>query len=101
MWCIVAKDKPRITFSASLWGEEGTVCASAVNAIRLLCSVEEGKGRTISILPETTIAPAAGKQTFFSIKSDGGKGIFGGWSPTVGTPVYILETQREARTAFF
>ena len=81
------------SYTASQWGEEGTVCASAVNAIHLLCSVEEGKGRTISILPETTIAPAAGKQTFFSFKSDGGKGIFGGWAPTVGTPVYILRPE--------
>ncbi len=79
------------SYTASQWGQAGSVCASAVNAVHLLCSVEKGKGRTISILPEKTIAPAAGKKTYFSIQKDAGTGLFGGWAPPVGTPVYIIK----------
>lgn len=77
------------SYTASGWGKPGTVCASAVNAIHLLCSIEKEKGRTISILPQTTVAPAAGKKTFFTVRSDAGTGIFGGWAPPVGTKVYV------------
>ena len=48
------------SYTASAWGKPGEVCATAVNAIHLLVSVEKGQGRTMSIIPQETIAPAAG-----------------------------------------
>ena len=48
------------SYTASAWGHPGAVTASAVNAVHILISVEEGQGRTMSVLPRETIAPAAG-----------------------------------------
>jgi hypothetical protein len=77
------------SFTATKWGIPGTVCASAVNAIHLLVSKEQGKGRTISILPEHTVAPAAGESSFVSIRSPAGTGLFGGYAPPTGSRVSI------------
>ena len=32
------------SYTASAWGEPGSVCASAVNAVHMLVSVEKGRG---------------------------------------------------------
>lgn len=77
------------SYSASAWGARGEVCASAVNAIHLLVSVEDDKGRTISIIPEETIAPAAGVGAAFVLSTRASEGIFGAWAPPVGTEVMI------------
>lgn len=39
------------SYSASAWGTPGEVCASAVNAVHMLVSVEKEKGRTLSLIP--------------------------------------------------
>jgi len=77
-------------YTASKWTPPGSVAASAVNAVHLTLSVEDGRGRTISILPEHTVAPAAGEQSFISLDSPAGTGFFGGWAPPVGTPVLVI-----------
>lgn len=77
------------SYSASAWGEPGEVCASAVNAIHLLVSVENGKGRTISIVPKETIAPAAGANAAHVLSTTAGHGIFGAWAPPVGSQVTV------------
>jgi len=83
------------SYTASKWGKENSVCASAVNAIHLLVNVEDGKGRTLSILPAGTFAPAAGKETFFIIGQKPGFGLFGAMCPTVGSISYVLTDSGE------
>jgi len=75
------------SFTASKWGTPGTVVASAVNALHILVSLENGHGRTISILPQGTIAPAAGKSSYILTTIPPGHSIFGAWAPTVGSKV--------------
>jgi hypothetical protein len=60
-----------------------------VNAVHLTLSVEKERGRTVSILPRHTVAPAAGEQSFIALDSPAGTGFFGGWAPPVATPVLV------------
>ncbi|HPE66128.1 MAG TPA: hypothetical protein PK849_08110 [Synergistales bacterium] len=76
-------------YTASKWAPTGSVAASAVNAVHLTLSVEKEKGRTVSILPRHTVAPAAGEQSFIALDSPAGTGFFGGWAPPVATPVLV------------
>lgn len=73
------------SYTASSWGAPGTVAASAVNAVHLLLAVENGKGRTMSIIPRETIAPAAGAGASIVIETKAGRGIFGAWAPPAGS----------------
>lgn len=75
------------SFTASAWGREQSVVASAVNAIHILLSVENGKGRTISLLPEETIAPAAGPGAAIVTDIRAGRALFAAWAPPVGSRV--------------
>jgi hypothetical protein len=84
-------------YTASRWARPGTVAASAVNAIHLLLSVEEEKGRTISLLPAETFAPAAGVGNALIIDNPAGRGLFGAWAPPVGSTVTVLSPQGMAR----
>jgi len=77
------------SYTASAWGEPSAVCASAVNALHLLVSVEKGRGRTLSIVPQNTIAPAAKPGTSFVVSTKAGTGCFGAWSPKVGSKVVL------------
>lgn len=79
-------------YTASAWGKESTVCASAVSALHLLVGVEKGKGRTISIIPQETIAPAAKAGTSFVLSTKAGTGCFGAWSPKTGSEVVLRNT---------
>ena len=76
-------------YTASKWALPGTVAASAVNAVHLTLSVEKDAGRTFSVLPRTTLAPAAGKAAFVTLDVPAGTGFFGGWAPPVGTRVSV------------
>ena len=76
-------------YTASKWSENSTVCASAVNAIHILINVENGRGKIISLIPSVTIAPAAERGSFFSIETQAGTGIFGGFAPLTGSKVMI------------
>ena len=76
-------------YAASKWSKNSTVCASAVNAIHILINVENDKGRIISLVPSVTIAPAAQRGSFFSIETQAGTGIFGGFAPLTGSKVTI------------
>jgi hypothetical protein len=78
------------SYTATKWGRPGTVAASAVNAIHLLVGLENGKGRTMSLTPANTIAPAAGPGASVVIDSPAGEGIFGAWAPAVGNPVFVV-----------
>ena len=79
------------SYSASAWGTPGEVCASAVNAVHMLVSVEKEKGRTLSIIPRETIAPAAGPGASVVISSKAGTGIFGAWAPPVGSKISVIK----------
>ena len=79
------------SYSASAWGTPGEVCAAAVNALHMLVSVEKGKGRTLSIIPRETVAPAAGAGASVVISSRAGSGIFGAWAPSVGSKVSLVK----------
>ena len=57
--------------------------------MHLTLSVEKEKGRTVSILPRHTVAPAAGEQAVIALDSPAGTGFFGGWAPPVSTPVLV------------
>lgn len=82
-------------FTASGWGEIGTVCASAVNAIHVKTDHDYGLGRgtIFSILPieQAKVDPNNYKSYIShgtSLQTDipGGQGIFGGgWAPLVGS----------------
>jgi hypothetical protein len=84
-------------YTASKWGTPGTVAASAVNAIHLLVDIEKGRGKTLSLVPSETIAPAAGPGSALVIEGKGGHGLFGGWAPPVGARVTILSASGEER----
>lgn len=85
------------SYTASAWGTPGEVCASAVNAIHMLVSVEGGRGRTLSIIPQETIAPAAGPGASIVISAKAGTGIFGAWAPPVGSVVSVLHDKDNTR----
>ena len=76
-------------YTASKWGENSSICATAVNAIHILLNVEKNRGRIISLVPSVTIAPAAERGSFFSIECEAGTGIFGGFAPLTGSKVFI------------
>jgi hypothetical protein len=76
-------------YTASAWGVPGAVAASAVNAVHILMSVEEGRGRTMSVLPAETIAPAAGPGASIALDCKGGTSFFGAWAPPAGTRVMV------------
>jgi hypothetical protein len=77
------------SYTASKWASPGSVCASAVNAIHVLHSIEQDRGRTFSILPGKTFAPAAGKGNAFIIDNMAGEDLFGSFAPVVGSLVFI------------
>ncbi len=77
------------SYTASAWSTPGTVCASAVNAVHMLLGVKDGKGRTMSVIPAETIAPAAGAGASVVISDIAGEGVFGAWAPPVGSQVFI------------
>ncbi len=83
------------SYTASAWGKPGAVTASAVNALHILMGVEDGKGRTMSVIPAETIAPAAGAGAAIVLDSPAGTGFFGAWAPPVGTAI-LLETPGSA-----
>lgn len=93
---------PRTTrwpsYTASAWGDPGEVCASAVNAVHMLVSVEKEKGRTLSIIPQETIAPAAGPGASVVLSSKAGTGIFGAWAPPVGSKVSVIKSDASGRS---
>lgn len=74
-------------FTAAKWGKPGTVVATAVNAIHILVDIEDGRGRTVSILPKGTFAPAAGEKAFYLTDIPPGRDLFGAWAPPVGSTV--------------
>ncbi|MEG1602129.1 MAG: hypothetical protein RR340_00790 [Cloacibacillus sp.] len=77
------------SYTASAWSTPGTVCASAVNAMHMLLAVKQDKGRTMSIIPQETIAPAAGAGASLVISTKAGEGVFGAWAPPVGSKVFV------------
>ena len=77
------------SYTASAWGRPGAVTASAVNAVHILMSVEEGQGRTMSVLPRETIAPAAGPGASIVLDCKGGTSFFGAWAPPAGTRITV------------
>lgn len=85
------------SYTASAWGKPGTVTASAVNALHILMNVEDGKGRTMSVVPKETIAPAAGAGASIVLDCPAGKGFFGAWAPPVGTPITLLTPKGESQ----
>lgn len=76
-------------YTASAWAQPGTVAASAVNALHLCVGVEKERGRIVSVVPAETIAPAAASSASFVVDCPAGTGVFGGWSPAVGSRVRV------------
>jgi hypothetical protein len=85
------------SYTASAWGTPGSVTASAVNAVHILMGVEDGKGRTMSVIPQETIAPAAGAGASIVLDSKAGTGFFGAWAPPVGTKITLSSGGSEHR----
>ena len=85
------------SYTASAWGAPGTVTASAVNAVHILMGVEDGKGRTMSVIPQETIAPAAGAGASIVLDSKAGTGFFGAWAPPVGSRIMLMTPGFEPR----
>ncbi|MDR0647959.1 MAG: hypothetical protein LBF92_01290 [Synergistaceae bacterium] len=77
------------SYTASAWGKPGAVTASAVNAVHILIGVEDGRGRTMSVIPQETIAPAAGAGASIVLDAKAGTGFFGAWAPPVGTRITV------------
>lgn len=77
-------------FTASKYGLGGQVIATAANALHLQISVEDGSGRTISVIPAETFVAAPGFGTSFVIEGIGGTALWGQYAPYVGSPVYIV-----------
>lgn len=77
-------------FTASKYGIGGQIIATAVNAHHIQVAVDDGAGRTMSILPSRTYADASGTDSSFVIEGEGGSGIWGHYAPYVSSPVYII-----------
>lgn len=82
-------------YTASKWSAPSTVCASAVNAIHILLSLEHGRGRIISLTPAVTFAPAAGETSYFALDMPAGTGVFGAFAPLTGSRVTVLHDGEE------
>jgi hypothetical protein len=78
------------SFTASKYGIGGQVIATAANAHHIQISVEEGTGRTMSLIPSQTFANAPGAGASFIVEGVGGTGLWGKYAPFVGSPVYII-----------
>ncbi|MDR3076876.1 MAG: hypothetical protein LBU26_06210 [Synergistaceae bacterium] len=78
------------SFTASKYGIGGQVIATASNAHHIQISVEEGTGRTMSLIPSQTFVNAPGLDTSFIIEGIGGSGLWGEYSPFAGSPVYVV-----------
>lgn len=88
-------------FTASAWVDDGTVCATAVNAIHIKVgnSTETGRGIVFSLQPaEFLDFDPADYGSYFSESASvftdipAGTGIFGGpFTPLVGSPLFVLE----------
>ncbi len=81
-------------YTASKWVADGTVAASAVNAIHVTVrhNTEKDRGVTFSIIPRlASIAGAAGRATSTAIATDipPGTAIFGSLAPMIGNPVHV------------
>ncbi|MDR1020205.1 MAG: hypothetical protein LBL73_05555 [Synergistaceae bacterium] len=77
-------------FTASKYGIGGQVIATAANAHHIQVSVENGEGRTISLIPSETFVAASGMGTSFVVEGIGGEGLWGKYAPFVSSPVYII-----------
>jgi hypothetical protein len=77
-------------FTASKYGLGGQIIASAANAHHIQISVEDGAGRTMSLIPSQTFAVAPGYGTSFIVEGVGGSGLWGQYAPYVSSPVYII-----------
>ncbi len=77
-------------FTASKYGIGGQIIATAANAHHIQISVEEGAGRTMSLIPSQTFVAAPGYGTSFTVEGVGGVGLWGRYAPFVGSPVYIV-----------
>lgn len=78
-------------FTASKYGIGAQVIASAANTHHIQISVEDGAGRTMSVVPARTyVAASGGKSSSFVVEGEGGLGLWGEYSPYVGSPVYII-----------
>jgi hypothetical protein len=77
-------------FTASKYGIGGQIIATAANAHHIQISVEDGTGRTMSLIPSQTFANAPGYGTSFVVEGVGGSGLWGEYSPFVGSPAYII-----------
>lgn len=77
-------------FTASKYGIGGQIIATAVNTHHIQISVDDGAGRTMSIVPFRTYVAASGNGSSFVIGGEGGMGIWGEYAPYVGSPVYII-----------
>jgi hypothetical protein len=85
------------SYTASAWGRPGAVTASAVNAVHILMGVEDGQGRTMSVIPMETIAPAAGPGASIVLDDRGGTSFFGAWAPPAGTPIFVRSSDSSVR----
>lgn len=77
-------------FTASRYGEGAQVIAAAANAHHIQLAVEDGKGRTLSLLPTETYVASSGMGSSFIVEGAGGFGLWGEFSPVVGSSVYIV-----------
>ncbi|GHV31070.1 hypothetical protein FACS1894167_12870 [Synergistales bacterium] len=77
-------------FTASKYGLGGQIIAAAANAHHIQIQVDDGAGRTMSVLPSATFADASGSETSFVVEGEGGAGLWGKYSPFVGSPVYMV-----------
>ncbi len=84
------------SYNASRWVPDGTVAASAVNAIhiKVATAADTGYGITFSLVPAGEVVGAATRKYSSVIVTDmpPGTGLFGGLGPHVGSPVYIEDT---------
>ena len=83
-------------YNASRWVPDGTVAATAVNAIHIKVAnaAETGYGITFSLVPAGEVIGAATRKYSSVIATDmpPGTGLFGGLGPHVGSPVYFEGT---------
>ncbi len=83
----------RHSYNASRWVPDGTVAATAVNAIHIKVAnaADTGYGITFSLVPAGEVIGAATREYSSVIITDmpPGTELFGGLGPRVGSPVYV------------
>ena len=92
--CRGAPDQKRVTRATRRARGASPAPSAPPRSTRCTCSsrLKRAGGRTLSIIPKETIAPAAGPGASIVLDAKAGESVFGAWAPAVGSRVSVRGT---------